>query len=154
MSTISFEIKDRTDEEIAEMRKAFQTADRDNNEAIDKVEFIKFSKSQGISKDTAELIFYAFGSHDEDISFEGFKAYLDLLRECKSQNSELPLWRAFFRKLDKDNNGSISFEEFLQFGLIACPNVSEENLRKEFNSVDTNHNGTIDFDEMMKIIHP
>ena len=152
MTEISFQIKEFKEDEIEMMKQEFEKADKNGDGSIDKHEFIKFSKNRGISKDAAELLFFLYATDDDDIYFEDFQKYLKLLQECEKEGSEMPLWHAFFDKLDTDKSGSITFDEFLEFGKICCPNVAPDQLKKEFSSVDTDDNGSIEFEEMLKLL--
>ena len=152
MNSVSFSIDTFSPEEIAELEREFESCDKDGSKSIDQLEFIKFFKKKGFSKDSAETLFYIFGTDDDDIDFDNFKRFFQLLKECENQQSERPLWKAFFDKLDADHNGSISFDEFVEFGKICCPGVSEEDLHKEFNSADSDKNGSIDFEELLKVL--
>ena len=151
MTEISFSVA-KSQIDINKMKEDFDEADRDESGDIDKREFIKFAKKNGIDKDSADLLFYIYGSEDEDISFEKFCEFLTTLQKCAEEQSEMPLWREFFNYLDKDKNGSISFDEFIEFGKICCPKVSQEDLKAEFDGVDVDKSGLIDFEEMLKII--
>ena len=54
-----------------------------------------------------------------------------------------------FKKLDKDNDKRISFDEFKKgYKHMGIEATSVSQLKKEFNSIDTNSGGYILFDEV------
>jgi len=56
---------------------------------------------------------------------------------------------SLFTQLDTNKDKRISFSEFKKgHGLIGQSNVSDAQLRREFDSIDTNHGGYILFDEV------
>lgn len=55
--------------------------------------------------------------------------------------------RSFFCAYDLNSNGSIGPNEFVSFAKDLCIQMSEEEMRKTFNSVDKDNNGEIDFEE-------
>ena len=51
-----------------------------------------------------------------------------------------------FKKVDKDQNGAISYEEF---AAIPRPNVKPEQLQPRFKSIDTDSNGSLSLQEFV-----
>lgn len=65
---------------------------------------------------------------------------------------ELADWKTAFKVFDKDDNGSIEFDELCEIMKNNGEKHNEEVLQEVFDSVDTDRSGAIDFDEFCKMM--
>ena len=58
--------------------------------------------------------------------------------------------RKEFDYFDKDNNGQIDMQEFIELLTILSPKTKANRVKEGFDLIDDNHDGFIDFDEFLK----
>lgn len=67
----------------------------------------------------------------------------------KPSQDKLVELRKNFDFFDKDNNGRIELEEFIQLLKIIEPTSTREQAEKGFSFIDNNNNNVIDFEEFI-----
>jgi len=58
--------------------------------------------------------------------------------------------RKEFEYFDKDNNGQIDLQEFIELLTILSPKTKASHVQEGFNLIDDNHDGFIDFEEFLE----
>ena len=58
--------------------------------------------------------------------------------------------RKEFDYFDKDNNGQIDMQEFIELLTILSPKTKANRVKEGFDLIDDNHDGFIDFEEFLK----
>lgn len=51
---------------------------------------------------------------------------------------------------DKDNNGQLDLQEFIELLTILSPKTKANRVEEGFNLIDDNHDGFIDFEEFLE----
>ncbi len=67
----------------------------------------------------------------------------------KPEQKQLNEIRKNFDFFDKDNNGQINIDEFIELLKVIEPTSTKEQAIKGFGLIDTNGNEAIDFDEFI-----
>jgi Ca2+-binding EF-hand superfamily protein len=115
-------------EDLDTFKKAFDLIDVDGNKQLDKEEFQRFLNLIGLgSVFSAELLFIIYDENDNDLlSFDEFLRFLT--KDSKLQSME-QFFAKVFKKLDKDNSGTLDADELVEFVRICKIPIDLEELR-------------------------
>ena len=151
-----------------QVRHAFRLVDEDGDGTLSDAEFTTLLSDTlhlDYSADEVAALLEIFDSdHSDSISYREFRAILRPLEKkivrplngfMKALAASKVQVKSAFRKLDKDNSGSLDMEEFL-LGMGVFNDMLAENSRLEksqletlFHCFDKNNDGEIDLQEFM-----
>lgn len=138
-----------TEEQIKQLRLAFQACDTDKSGQISKSELLlACSKSQNpITQGQIDFVFNTIDSdHSGQIDFPEFLNFVYLAQFPKSEAEEA---RLVFDGFDVDGSGTISKEELKAACLKLGVEVKDGQLEHAYYYIDGDGNGTIDFAEFL-----
>jgi len=149
------------DTDIAKLRESFEAIDKDGDGQLTLGEMQDACKVVGLSD--ASEVRELFTHLDTDGSGHiGYTEFIAGMVDAKDALRETHCWEAF-RAIDRDGNGSLSFDEvklFLQQqsdddvfksgGLKG--GASDDNILKTFQMIDKDGNGAIDFNEFCQML--
>jgi calcium-dependent protein kinase len=135
------------EKEIAQMRKSFQAADKDNSGIVSNGEFVAVLKSHGIMDDEECQRIY----ESVDQSHSDTVTYTEYLAACIDEKQFLEDKRVIeaFHKLDLDNSGSITRENLKELFGDQC---TDEAIDRILADADFSKNGVIDLDDFRKVL--
>jgi Ca2+-binding EF-hand superfamily protein len=127
---IWFNEKSYSQENLDAFRKAFDLIDFDWNKQFDKKKFQRFSNIIDLSDIySAELFFIICDEKDNDLlSFDEFVSFL--IKDLKCQNAN-QIFEKVFKKLGKDNSGTLDADELIEFAIICKILIDLEKLWTE-----------------------
>jgi calmodulin len=108
-----------SEKEKEEYRAAFLLFDKDNSGSISKKELGAVMQSLGLKPNEKQLDYFVF------ISNEYFSRKIDLI-----------VFKLQMKQVDSDNNGTISFDEFLKLFSQQSASQKEEDMKRVFKMFD------------------
>lgn len=138
-----------TEEQIGQLKLAFQACDSDGSGQISKSELL-IACSKSANPVTQGQIDFVFNTIDTDKSGQiDFKEFLNFVYLAQFPQSEAEEAKLVFDGFDVDGSGSISKEELHAACLKLGVNVQEGQLEHAYYYIDGDGNGTIDFPEFL-----
>jgi calcium-dependent protein kinase len=134
-------------EEVDELRKVFESLDRDGNGKLTKNEIIEGFKYTEISDIDIERVVT-----ECDTDNNGFLDYTEFLtatcnwQKITSKNRLLSAFKAF----DNDGNGKISYNDLIE--ALKSTDVDDKQIKEIFERADVNGDGEIDLKEFERIM--
>mmetsp|Transcript_8435 Transcript_8435/g.17408 ORF Transcript_8435/g.17408 Transcript_8435/m.17408 type:complete len:151 (+) Transcript_8435:119-571(+) len=143
-----------SEDEVADLKEAFNMFDIDGDGTITLVELKKVMKSLGqnpTDKELRQMIESVDDNGDHEIDFQEFL----ILMSSKKGNNDDPdkELRDAFRVFDEDGNGTISRSELKKLMKNLGQALSDAELDAMMDEVDTDGNGEIDFEEFKSMMH-
>ncbi|CDW88157.1 centrin [Stylonychia lemnae] len=144
--------KELTDEQLEEIKSAFDLFDKDGSGNIDIHELRDAMKALGVylTKEKVKAVMKAMDTDGSGtVEFEEFK---QLMKEkIKARNSEEELKRSF-RIYDEDDTGKISFEDLRRVANELHTNLSDDDIRGMIFEADRDRDGEVSCDEFLRIM--
>ena len=140
-----------SEEEICELREAFNIFDVNSEGTIDKDKLILllFSLKQYPTKEELEETMKAQGLDKlEQINFDQFLKIIGKRVNTKKIDEDV-YFRNLFDSMDRNKNGMISIHEIRYIILHSNENISEKDLELLMNNVDSDNDGLISFEEFL-----
>ena len=140
------------------LRRAIETRDSDNNGVITCADFektVQRHKDLGVSeiylkkvKESFDKLCDVFGLTDDSksLTYEEFEDIF-IHRIIEVSNKALTLFCELFHIVDMDEDGEISYEEWVHH--YEALNIDIAHARASFNAMDTNGNGKISKEEFV-----
>lgn len=148
--------KDRlTTEDYEELRITFAVFDEDNSGTIDPSEINKVLEELGLDKRNPFILSLIHGLRDQNkpVSFEEF---LNIVASRVGETKTKDGLKRIFALFDKDENGTIDFEEFKVIAKQLHENLTDDDLLEMLHSTHINHktatNESVDFEEFYRIV--
>jgi centrin-1 len=148
--------KDRlTEEDYNELKSTFEVFDEDGSGTIDPVEINKVLEELGLDKRNPFILTLINGLKDKNkpISFEEF---IDTIASKVGETKTRDGLRRVFALYDKDENGTVDFEEFKAISKQLHENINDDDLLELLHSTHVNHktanNEGVTFDEFYTIV--
>lgn len=143
-----------TDQEIHELREAFNIFDINSEGTInkDKIILLLFSLKQYPTKEEYEETMKVLGFDKLDqINFEQFLKILGK-RINKKKIDDEDYFRILFDSMDRNKNGMISLHEIRYIVLHSNEQISEKDLEILMEKVDSDGDGYISFEEFLSFM--
>ena len=143
-----------SEEEICELREAFNIFDVNSEGTIDKDKLILllFSLKQYPTKEELEETMKAQGLDKlEQINFDQFLKIIGKRVNTKKIDEDV-YFRNLFDSMDRNKNGMISRHEIRYIILHSNENISEKDLELLMNNVDSDNDGLISFEEFLSFM--
>ena len=143
-----------SEEEICELREAFNIFDVNSEGTIDKDKLILllFSLKQYPTKEELEETMKAQGLDKlEQINFDQFLKIIGKRVNTKKIDEDV-YFRNLFDSMDRNKNGMISIHEIRYIILHSNENISEKDLELLMNNVDSDNDGLISFEEFLSFM--
>lgn len=143
-----------SEEEICELREAFNIFDVNSEGTIDKDKLILllFSLKQYPTKEELEETMKAQGFDKlEQINFDQFLKIIGKRVNTKKIDEDV-YFRNLFDSMDRNKNGMISIHEIRYIILHSNENISEKDLELLMNNVDSDNDGLISFEEFLSFM--
>lgn len=148
--------KDRlTAEDYDELKSTFEVFDEDGSGTIDPSEINKVLEELGLDKRNPFILSLIHGLRDQNkpVSFEEFLSIIgSKVGETKTKDG----LRRVFAIYDKDENGSIDFEEFKAISKQLHENLNDDDLLEMLHSTHVNQktatSEAIEFEEFYRIV--
>merc|ERR1712106_1138922 len=122
-----------------EIKKMFDKADRDGDGKLTPEEWHRVLNSSGCQTSMEEVSEF-FDKMDRD--FDGRLSFGEFMGE------ETPLEKVF-KSMDKDGDGTITKEEYLQI----CKHLTPAQVEEGFAKFDTSGDSRLDYEEFCQMIH-
>ena len=134
-----------------ELKKSFDSIDKDKNGYLDVDEIREFLKEVELEETYADLIIRVFGKTTEgSINFDEFKEYIQVTSESSSDPRKL--FKLLFDSIDGDKSGYIDAKEMTEFLSYFGMEMSEKEAQDAIKEIDADRNGTIDFNELCQAL--
>ena len=143
-----------SEEEICELREAFNIFDVNSEGTIDKDKLILllFSLKQYPTKEELEETMKSQGLDKLDqINFDQFLKIMGKRMNTKKVDEDIYL-RNLFDSMDRNKNGMISIHEIRFIILHSNEDISEKDLELLMNNVDSDNDGLISFEEFLSFM--
>ena len=143
-----------SEEEICELREAFNIFDVNSEGTInkDKLILLLFSLKQYPTKEELEETMESQGLDKlEQINFDQFLKIMGKRINTKKIDEDVYL-RNLFDSMDRNKNGMISIHEIRYIILHSNENISEKDLEILMNNVDSDNDGLISFEEFLSFM--
>lgn len=144
-----------SDQEIYELREAFNIFDENSSGTIDKdkLSLLLYSLKQYPTKEELEEMIKSLGFNDLDqINFDQFLKILGKIINQKKQIDEDVYLKYLFDSMDRNNNGMIDIHEIRYIILHSNEQISEKDLDLLFEKVDSDADGAISIDEFLSFM--
>ena len=147
-------IQSLSEEEICELREAFNIFDVNSDGTInkDQLYLLLFSLKQYPTKEELEDILKAEGY--EKLDQINFGQFLKIMgkRINNKKDDENTYLKNLFERLDINNNGIISLDDIKHIVLHSNEQISEEEIELLINNVDVDEDGFITFEEFLNFM--
>ena len=147
-------IQSLSEEEICELREAFNIFDVNSDGTInkDQLNLLLFSLKQYPTKEELEDILKAEGYDKLDqINFGQFLKIMGKRMNTKKVDEDI-YFRNLFDSMDRNKNGMISIHEIRYIILHSNEDISEKELELLMNNVDSDNDGLISFEEFLSFM--
>ena len=147
-------VKLLSEEEICELREAFNIFDVNSEGTIDKDKLILllFSLKQYPTKEELEETMKSQGLDKLDqINFDQFLKIMGKRMNTKKVDEDI-YFRNLFDSMDRNKNGMISIHEIRFIILHSNEDISEKELELLMNNVDSDNDGLISFEEFLSFM--
>ena len=147
-------VKLLSEEEICELREAFNIFDVNSEGTIDKDKLILllFSLKQYPTKEELEETMKSLGLDKLDqINFDQFLKIMGKRINTKKVDEDI-YFRNLFDSMDRNKNGMISIHEIRFIILHSNEDISEKELELLMNNVDSDNDGLISFEEFLSFM--
>ena len=147
-------VKLLSEEEICELREAFNIFDVNSEGTIDKDKLILllFSLKQYPTKEELEETMKSQGLDKLDqINFDQFLKIMGKRMNTKKVDEDI-YFRNLFDSMDRNKNGMISIHEIRYIILHSNEDTSEKELELLMNNVDSDNDGLISFEEFLSFM--
>jgi calmodulin len=144
--------KKLSEDDIELIQNTFKLFDKNGDGTIDRVEIKTVMRKLGQDVNNDEINDMLKDSNTDFITFEQF---LKIVENSLSNNTEDETEKQLmdaFRVFDKDNNGSISRDEFRNVMNSLGEVFTEDDLEMMIIEADTNGDGQIDYAEFVQMI--
>ena len=148
--------KDRlTTEDYEELKNTFEVFDEDKSGSIDPAEINKALEELGLDKRNPFIIGLITGLRDKNKPIT-FPEFLDLVGSKVGETKTKDGLRKVFALFDKDENGTVDFEEFKVISKQLHDNLNDDDLLEMMHSTHVNRktatNEGFTFDEFYTIV--
>jgi Ca2+-binding EF-hand superfamily protein len=148
--------KDRLNtEDYDELKQTFEVFDEDGSGTIDPVEINKVLEELGLDKRNPFILTLINGLKEKEKPI-GFEEFLDIIASKVGETKTKDGLRRVFALYDKDENGSIDFEEFKIVAKQLKDGINDDDLLELLHSTHVNHktatNEGVNFDEFYTIV--
>ena len=147
-------VKLLSEEEICELREAFNIFDVNSEGTIDKDKLILllFSLKQYPTKEELEETMKSLGLDKLDqINFDQFLKIMGKRINTKKVDEDI-YFRNLFDSMDRNKNGMISIHEIRFIILHSNEDISEKELELLMNNVDSDNDGLFSFEEFLSFM--
>ena len=142
-------------EDYEELKHTFEVFDEDGSGTIDPVEINKVLEELGLDKRNPFILSLINGLKDKNKPI-GFDEFLDIIASRVGETKTRDGLRRVFALYDKDENGTVDFEEFKTISRQLHENVNDDDLLEMLHSTHVNHktatNEGVTFDEFYTIV--
>merc|ERR1712021_79616 len=139
-----------TEEQIEEIREAFNLFDADNSGAIDVRELKAAMRALGFEVKKEELK-EMISDNDGNGSIE-FQEFLEMMTGKMGEKDTREDIEKVFKLFDDDNTGKISLRNLRRVAQELGENIDEEELQDMINQADRDGDGEINIDEFYRIM--
>eukprot|EP00343_Euplotes_focardii_P007642 CAMPEP_0205822318 /NCGR_PEP_ID=MMETSP0206-20130828/12081_1 /ASSEMBLY_ACC=CAM_ASM_000279 /TAXON_ID=36767 /ORGANISM="Euplotes focardii, Strain TN1" /LENGTH=171 /DNA_ID=CAMNT_0053118473 /DNA_START=21 /DNA_END=536 /DNA_ORIENTATION=+ len=144
---VKYQREGLSQEEIEELKEAFDLFDTDGGGTIDSSELKAAMESLGYDKKNRTIVEMIENMEDGEIDFEGF---LDMMTARMSDSKEDIM--KVFRLFDESGSGVITIDDLRRVAQTLGDSMTEAELKEMIDRGDTNKNGVIDPDEFVHIM--
>lgn len=134
----------------------FSKYDGDNDDRLNKKEFVEWLVNGGTKKKVAKHLFYVADKNDDgSLSLDEFRNFAKIQQDMIVKDDIEGYVKMIYDavKARGKYSGGLKKKEFLKFMKLMNTPVGFFERNKVFNQYDENDNGTIDLDEIMKQVH-
>ncbi len=141
-------IQNLSEQEICELREAFNIFDKDSDGAIalDKLILLLKSLKQNLTQNEIKELAETFGNLK--INFNQFLIIMAKRIEKKNIDED-KYFRSLFDVMDRNKNGKISIEEIKYLISHSNVDISEEDIKFLTKEADSDGDGLISYDEFL-----
>ena len=141
-------IQNLSEQEICELREAFNIFDKDSDGAIalDKLILLLKSLKQNLTQNEIKELAETFGNLK--INFNQFLIIMAKRIEKKNIDED-KYFRSLFDVMDRNKNGKISLEEIKYLISHSNVDISEEDIKFLTKEADSDGDGLISYDEFL-----
>jgi Ca2+-binding EF-hand superfamily protein len=148
--------KDRlTAEDYEELKSTFNVFDEDGSGTIDPAEINKVLEELGLDKRNPFILSLIHGLRDQNKPVN-FDEFLNIICSRVGETKTKDGIRKVFSLFDKDENGTVDFEEFKLIAKQLHENLTDDDLLEMLHSTHINHktatNEGVDFEEFYRIV--
>ena len=137
-----------TESEKEEMRNIFNEIDTNKNGFFEKDEMKSLMEKLELGDEFLDLCFFIVDENEDGyITFDEFQKFIGYVEELNKD--PLILFKVVFNKLDRDHNGTISFNEMKLFAKLFNSDYSDEGISLIFKKFNKNKIQPITFDELV-----
>jgi len=141
-----------SEEQIAELKQAFNEFDVDGGGTINTKELGWAMRAMGMNPTENELL-ELINEYDTDGSGQiEFPEFCNMMSNKMTDNDDEEMVRMAFRVLDKDGSGTISSHEFKHLMTHIGDKLTEDEVMMLINAADKDGDGSLDFEEFVKIM--
>ncbi|KAI0209245.1 Calmodulin [Lamellibrachia satsuma] len=154
-SIMSFTLVEKlTDEQIAEIREAFQLFDKDGSGSISTKELGMAMRSLGQNPTEDQLMDMVNEVDENDSGAVDFPEFLKMMARMVTNTDTEVETREAFRCFDVDNNGYIKVDEMRYVMRNLGVDMSEREINELIAEADTNKDGRITYESFAVLMCP
>jgi Ca2+-binding EF-hand superfamily protein len=131
MASLDQTFKIYSQEDLETLQKSFNFKDTDGDKLLSKTELEDFMNENRLDEIyTSDLVFFLCDDNNDDkLSFEEFSAFLI---ESSEPDSFIKFVEKVFKKIDKDNSGTLDLDELIEFSRLLKFPLDPDELKDEF----------------------
>lgn len=142
-------------EDYEELKHTFEVFDEDGSGTIDPVEINKVLEELGLDRRNPFVLSLINGLKEKNKPI-GFEEFLDIIASRVGETRTKDGLRRVFALFDKDENGTIDFEEFKAIAKQLHDPINDDDILEMLHSTHVNHktasNEGFSFDEFYHIV--
>jgi len=140
------------EEQIAELKQAFNEFDVDGGGSINTGELGYAMRAMGMNPTEAELL-DLINEYDTDGSGQiEFPEFCNMMADKMNCTNDEDMIRMAFRVLDKDGTGTISSKTFKHLMTHIGDKLTEEEVEEMINEADKDGDGVLNYEEFVKML--
>lgn len=150
---MSYDVSKLTDQQIAEVREAFELFDKDHSGYINSKELGMVMRSLGQNPTEQELMDMINEVDEDGSGTVDFPEFLNMMaKKIQNTDSVEDEIKEAFRVFDKDGHGHISADEFRFVMRNIGSQMTEEEIEEMITEADHDHDGLISYDEFAALL--
>jgi calmodulin len=150
---MSYDVSKLTDQQIAEVREAFELFDKDHSGYINSKELGMVMRSLGQNPTEQELMDMINEVDEDGSGTVDFPEFLNMMaKKIQNTDSVEDEIKEAFRVFDKEGRGHISTEEFRFVMRNIGSQMTDEEIEEMIEEADHDHDGLISYDEFAALL--
>jgi centrin-1 len=141
-----------SEEQVQEIRGAFDLFDTDGSGTIDAKELKAAMKALGFEPTKEEVRRMITDTGSDETGAISFSQFLQVMTKRMEERDPEEQMRQAFRLFDDDNTGRISFKNIKRVSIELGENLTDEELREMIEEADRDGDGEISYEEFVRLM--